>query len=186
MSIRLKHSSIYSTYYCTFTNYKWLELFKITNGYDLVYEWFHHLRQDKIADIIAYVVMPNHLHTILYFEHDHFDINKVISNGKRFMAYKIIDRLISLNNLSILKMLSDGVSERERKKGQLHKVFENSFDGKPIFSENFLIQKLNYIHHNPVSGKWNLVENFIDYEHSSASFYETGEVKWFRPLHYLG
>ena len=35
-----------------------------------------------------------------------------------------------------------------------------------------LEQKLEYIHHNPVSGKWNLVDDFCDYEHSSASFYE--------------
>ena len=59
---------------------------------------------------------------------------------------------------------------REKKKGQIHKVFRDSFDAKPIFSQKFLIQKINYIHHNPVSGKWMLVKNFIEYEHSSASF----------------
>ena len=27
-------------YFLTFTNYKWLHLFAITNSYDLVYNWF--------------------------------------------------------------------------------------------------------------------------------------------------
>jgi hypothetical protein len=63
-------------------------------------------------------------------------------------------------------------------------VFNNSFDAKAIFSEKFLLQKLEYIHRNPVSGKWNLVDDFTDYEHSSASFYETGQAKLFTPLHY--
>ena len=29
----------------------------------------------------------------------------------------------------------------------------------------------NYIHHNPVIGKWNLCNEFTDYPHSSAAFY---------------
>ena len=36
---------------------------------------------------------------------------------------------------------------------------------------DFLYQKLDYIHHNPVSGKWNLCNEFTDYAHSSAAFY---------------
>ncbi len=37
----------------------------------------------------------------------------------------------------------------------------DSFDAKPIFSEKFLLQKLNYIHYNPVKGKWRLAKDFI-------------------------
>jgi hypothetical protein len=51
-------------------------------------------------------------------------------------------------------------------------VFEPSFDAKAISSITFLNQKLDYIHHNPVMGKWHLCEDFTDYEHSSAAFYE--------------
>ncbi len=60
-------------------------------------------------------------------------------------------------DLSTLTILQNALTERERKKKQLHKVFKNSFDAKAIFSEKFLVQKLNYIHHNPVTGKWKLV-----------------------------
>jgi hypothetical protein len=35
-------------------------------------------------------------------------------------------------------------------------------------------QKLNYIHGNPVSGKWLLTKDDISYHYSSARFYETG------------
>jgi len=45
----------------------------------------------------------------------------------------------------------------------LHKVFRDSFDAKAIFSEKFLVQKLNYIHHNPITGKWKLAEDFVSY-----------------------
>jgi putative transposase len=37
--------------------------------------------------------------------------------------------------------------------------------------EAFLLQKLNYIHNNPVADKWKLAKLPEEYLHSSASFY---------------
>jgi REP element-mobilizing transposase RayT len=150
----------------------------------MVYNWFKVLKDKYNCDVVAYVIMPNHLHCILYFKEAGFDLNKIISNGKRFMAYEIIERLKEKGATGLLKTLSDLLTDREKKKGQLHKVFKGSFDAKAIYSDKYLMQKIDYIHHNPVSGKWNLVNDFTDYEHSSGSFYETGIIKHFTPLHY--
>ncbi len=76
------------------------------------------------------------------------------------------------------------VSEPDVKKGQLHKVFEDSFDAKPVYHREFLLQKINYIHQNCVRGKWNLVEHWEDYEHSSARFYVRNRLDGFVPVHY--
>ena len=103
---------------------------------------------------------------------------------RSFMAYEIINRLEIANNTETLIFLQDALTEREKKKKQLHKVFKDSFDAKAIFSEKFLIQKLNYIHHNPIAGKWKLAADFVSYEHSSASFYEAGIIKHFNPKHF--
>jgi len=35
----------------------------------------------------------------------------------------------------------------------------------------FIKQKLNYIHFNPFTGKWNLADMPENYAHSSAAFY---------------
>ncbi|MEO7045292.1 MAG: hypothetical protein ABI091_08260 [Ferruginibacter sp.] len=35
-------------------------------------------------------------------------------------------------------------------------------------------QKLDYIHRNPVSGKWTLAKDDVSYFYSSARFYEYG------------
>jgi putative transposase len=185
MAVKTKHSSEYSTYFCTFTCYQWLYLFDLTNGYDLVYKWFNYLVNNKNANVIAYVIMPNHLHSILHFPDENFELDKTIGNAKRFMAYEIIERLQLQNHTAILKLLSDSVSNRERKKGQLHKVFEDSFDAKSIYTEKIMHQKIDYIHNNPISGKWNLAKDITEYEHSSASFYELGIIKRFKPTHYL-
>jgi putative transposase len=149
----------------------------------MVYKWFDHLK-DQGYGTVAYVIMPNHVHTIHYFPEPGFNLNKIVGNAKRFMAYEIIKRLEQANERDTLNYLANVVTEREKKKGQLHKVFTDSFDAKGIYNEKFFNQKLKYIHRNPVSGKWKLAIDYTDYEHSSASFYETSIVKNYEPFDY--
>ncbi len=75
-------------------------------------------------------------------------------------------------------------NSRHSTQGQHHQVFENSFDAKPIYHRQFLIQKVNYIHLNPVRGKWKLAAHCEDYEHSSAKFYVKNIATGFEPVHY--
>ena len=82
------------------------------------------------------------------------------------MAYEIVKRLEAANDSKTLLQLKEGLTDRDVKKGQKHKVFEDSFDAKPIYHRDFLLQKINYIHLNPVRGKWRLVEHWEDYEYS--------------------
>src|SRR5215203_484640 len=42
---------------------------------------------------------------------------------------------------------------------------------RDLFNENFLLQKLNYIHNNPCQPKWELVAHPYDYLYSSAKYY---------------
>ena len=109
-------------YFCTFTCFNWLPFIEITKSYDLVYNWFNILKEDK-ADTVAYIIMPNHLHCILHFSEANFDLNKIIGNAKRFMAYEIVERLKQKNETGMVELLAASVTEREKKKGQLHKVF---------------------------------------------------------------
>ncbi len=184
MPVRTTHSNQSSLYYITFTCFNWLPLFQLTNAYDIVYKWLTYLKSEKNIQTTAYVILPNHLHCILFFPTPDFSLNKIISNAKRFMAYEIIKRLKENNQTEILQQLEAAVTEKEKKKGQLHKVFEESFDAKSIDNQKFFLQKLNYIHLNPVRGNYKLVNDWREYEHSSAGFYELQQIKNFIPIHY--
>lgn len=102
MSTRTIHTSDLSLYYITFTCFEWLPLFKLTNAYDVVYKWFSYLNEQKKIKVTAYVIMPNHLHCILFFPSPDFSLNTIISNAKRFMAYEIIKRLCQTNQTLVL------------------------------------------------------------------------------------
>ena len=43
-----------------------------------------------------------------------------------------------------------------------------------IYNREVAKQKLDYIHFNPVSGKWVLAKDDLSYYFSSARFYENG------------
>ena len=90
------------------------------------------------------------------------------------MAYDIVAKLREKENENILNQLAAGVNPSDRKRGKLHEVFEASFDIKECYSLEFIKQKLNYIHFNPCTGKWNLADIPESYVHSSAAFYGNG------------
>jgi len=183
MSVRVQHTDN-QYWFVTFTCYNWIPLFQIAKCYHIVYNWFSHLRESKKAETVAFVIMPNHVHVILYLENQNTNLNRLLADSKRFMAYEIIQVLKMQKHEQVLQQLEDGVTTTGKRKGQKHRVFEPSFDAKHINTLDFLNQKLNYIHNNPLKGKWNLSETISDYEHSSASFYELDMVKHFKPFDY--
>jgi len=52
-------------------------------------------------------------------------------------------------------LLQIDLPERERRKIQQHNVFEESSNANTVHNEAFFKQKLDYIHHNPISGNGN-------------------------------
>ena len=119
--------------------------------------------------------MPNHVHALISFIETEQGINTIIGNGKRFMAYEIIKRLKQNNEIELLNRLSDQVETKRRLNNKQHEVWELSFDWKDCRNKKFINQKLDYIHNNPCSKKWDLCSDPADYPHSSAKFYLKGE-----------
>jgi REP element-mobilizing transposase RayT len=163
------------TFFITFTCYNWLPLIHKTDSYDIIYNWFDHLKS-KGHKINGFVIMPNHVHALISFKSTGQSINTIIGNGKRFMAYEIIKRLKTNNELDLLNTLKENVEAARKVNHKIHEVWELSFDWKLCSSINFTKQKLNYMHDNPCSGKWNLCNSPINYIHSSAKHYLAGEA----------
>jgi REP element-mobilizing transposase RayT len=172
------HSEKDTYYFITFTCYKWLPLFEVTNIYDYLHFWFEKLRA-KGCLLVGYVIMPNHLHLVVYVNSKNKSLNRTIAESKRFLAYEIVKRLCTSKNDTLIQILKEGVQINERAKGKKHQVFRLSFDAKEI-SEDEVGKALDYIHHNPVKGKWNLVDDFTIFTYSSAGFYENGTTSFYK------
>jgi hypothetical protein len=173
----------HEVFFCTITCYNWLPLIEESQCYRSVYRWFEHLKKDG-CHVVGYVIMPNHFHVLLYPTHTGTSINRMVGECKRFMAYDIVNSLSKQNKIHLLDQMRQGVQRVEKSRGKKHQVFHLSFDARKCFSQKMIEQKLDYIHHNPVRGKWSLVEDFTRYEHSSAGFYELDNVGNFKVTHY--
>jgi hypothetical protein len=73
------------------------------------YKWFDYLKA-KRHYIIGYVIMPNHIHALIAFKNSPTNINTIIGNGKRFMAYEMVKRLQEMKETELLQELTDGVT----------------------------------------------------------------------------
>jgi REP element-mobilizing transposase RayT len=171
----VKHSIPFNSgkFFITFTCHQWLPLIDKTNGYDIVYNWFSHLKS-KGHYINGYVIMPNHVHAVISFINTGQSINTIVGNGKRFMAYEIITRLEKQGETGLLNRLNSNIEAKRKENNKQHNVWELSFDWKECRNKEFTWQKLDYIHNNPCTGKWQLAVNAVEYLHSSAKYYLTG------------
>ena len=184
MPVKRKMTEPDGVYFITITCHQWLPLIEQTNGYDLVYNWFDHLKS-KGHFINGYVIMPNHLHALIAFRNTGQSINTIIGNGKRFIAYEFINRLKQQGEIKLLHQLNLSVEAKDRERNKRHEVWEDSFDWKECRTSKFMKQKLDYMHDNPCRGKWNLVADVTEYKHSSAKFYLSGEQGVYPIMNYL-
>jgi hypothetical protein len=74
-------------YFITFTCHQWLALIEKTNCYNVVYNWFEILKK-RNHDVLAYVIIPNHLHLLLCYSGGRRSLNFEIGEAKRFIAYE--------------------------------------------------------------------------------------------------
>lgn len=109
--------------------------------------------------IFAYVIMLDHLHLITDEPKSSADVLRYV---KGITARRVIDYLKENNFKSSLMKLKHQVWKRKHE-FSLWQQEKNVFS---IFSESMLMQKVNYVHLNPVRA--GLVERAIDYRYSSA------------------
>lgn len=128
------------------------------------------MRSRKRIKLYAFVIMPNHIHTVIKCREED-TLADVIRDYKKFTSDRIIRHYCVEKNHEVLEFMHNS-AELDRQK---HKVWEDGYNAKNIFSPDFLRQKVEYIHNNPIQPHWELSEQPEDYMWSSARFYLLNE-----------
>ena len=164
--------------FVTVTNLNWFCILKNNHHKQIVLEAIKHRVELEQVSIYAFVIMPNHFHA-LWQLHDGIDRISFQRDFLKFTARSIL-KFMQMNDDPMLQQLQVIASDRRQQ------VWERNSLSTDIWNEKLLLQKLNYIHNNPVQEKWKLAQFPSDYKYGSASFYETGidEFKFVR--HYQG
>lgn len=153
-------------YFWTATIHRWIPMLKEKRYKDIVIESLEFLSRKRKIDVFAFVVMPNHVHLIWRInekngkENAHSSFLKFTAH--EFQKQLVIDGAISMDKFKVEAQNKD------------HEFWQRDSLAIPLYTKKVAIQKLDYIHNNPLADHWNLVTNPCDYEFSSAKFYEQG------------
>jgi putative transposase len=119
------------------------------------------------TELYAFVIMPNHVHLIIRCRED-YPMKDLMRDFKANMTRLIVWQYQAEGNQQVLDFLAAAVTRPEK---QEFKVWEDGYNAKDVFTVDFLLQKLEYTHNNPLQPHWRLVERAEDCIWSSARFY---------------
>ena len=109
--------------------------------------------------LFSYVIMWDHMHL---FTSRNSTTSNVLRVLKGITARRVIDLLKEKGHFSSLAKLE----HQEQKRNHRHSLWQTEKNVLPIFSEGMFMEKVNYIHQNPVKAA--LCERAEDYRWSSA------------------
>ena len=164
---RKSHIDHGEIYFWTATINKWRRLLEKDEYKTVIIDSLQYLTDENKVDVFAFIIMPNHVHLI-------WRVNE--PNGKEsphgsFLKYTahIFKKMLKDEGS---QKLADYRVDAENKK---YEFWQRDSLAIPLFTRNVAVQKLTYIHNNPLKERWNLVKHPCDYKYSSARYYEMNE-----------
>ena len=149
--------------FITGTLVNWIPLFSNPSITTILLNSLSYLQKNNRLIIYAYVIMENHFHLIASSK----QLSKEIGIFKSFTARKIIDFLKEENYKSIPKQLN--YYKLKHKHDRHYQVWQEGSHPELIWSDEMMIQKIEYIHYNPV--KRGYVDEPEHWRYSSARNY---------------
>jgi len=137
-------------------------------------KWHH---ENKRAAIHGFVIMPNHIH-LVWSAHEPFQHWQNETSLLRNTAHDFKKHL-TISNPELLTHYTSTQADRE------YHFWERRSRSIEIMNRDIAWQKLGYIHHNPIQGKWRLAEFPEDYLYSSVAFYARNDTTYSFLRHYM-
>ena len=159
-----------ATHFLTFTVVGWVDIFTRNSYRQIIIDSLEYCIKEKGLVLNAYVIMTNHIHIIARVEHPN-ELSSFIRDFKKFTSKKILAELNSNYKESrrewILRLFK--YFAKFNKKNSEYQFWKQDNHPIELVSKKWVIQKLDYIHLNPIRGGW--VEHAEDYLYSSAKNY---------------
>lgn len=152
-------------YFCTDVIVGWQHVFTSPEAFETIIESLKYCQTNKGLRLHAYVIMPNHLHSIISSSGN--NPSDIMRDFKRHTSVEISDLLHEKKNERMLRYFASAARHEER--GNSFKIWQSGSHPVLIDNGNFFDQKLRYIHDNPVRKGY--VESPEQWKYSSARNY---------------
>lgn len=152
-------------YFVTFTIVEWMPVFIEEAACKIVTESLNFSTRNKKLGVNAYVIMPNHMHAIVFdkdFDNDR--LKHTLDDFRKFTGRQLLDYADANLPNPFGQIFRENASEDRQRK-----FWQSTQHPEGIYSEKFYMQKFNYIHLNPV--RKGLVRSTMDWRFSSAGYW---------------
>ena len=171
---RYKIHDPHGLYFLTLTVVDWVDVFVRKSYKDIIIKSLQYCQKEKGLEIAGYVIMSSHVHLIARATGTQ-TLSEVLRDFKKFTARQILKEIETGGYESRREWMLHRFAYRgNTTTGNREYQFWQS-DNHPIeiYSLPVALQKLQYIHDNPVVEGW--VSEPADYLYSSASNYFHGK-----------
>ena len=159
-------------HFITFAVTEWIDVFTRNQYADIVLESLRYCQKEKGLLLHAWCIMSNHLHLIVSSSVN--DLSGTLRDFKKFTSKELIkaidgNKQESRRDWMLSLFRAAGEKNSRNKEYQFWRQ-----DNHPIelYSAAFIVQRINYIHQNPV--KAGIVDRPEYYSYSSAKDYFYG------------
>lgn len=173
---RYRFRSDGALFYVTFSVVDWLPIFISGAACQIVTESLDYCHRQKGLRINAYVIMPTHLHAILFLSDDARRgspdpaakvLEQIVTDFRKFTGRRLADFCSTHLPPCFQNVLTERAgSDRERR------LWQPTRHPVQIETQNFWQTKIDYLHLNPV--RKGLVRRAEDWRFSSASSWSSG------------
>lgn len=158
-----------SAYFLTLTVIDWVDVFTRPTYKSLIVDSLRYCQQHKGLELYAWVLMTNHLHLIASAKEGYI-LSDVLRDLKKFTSKALVktieEEAESRRHWMLYRFEFAGKYDSKIKN---YKFWRDGNEAKAIFTNSFLLQKLHYLHDNPVRA--GIVEFPEEYLYSSARNY---------------
>ena len=157
-------------FFTTSTVIDWVDIFSRPAYRHIVVESLDYCQKQKGLRIYAWVLMTNHLHMVVSTEREQ-TVGDILRDFKKFTNKKILKVLETDEHESRHVWMLDrfrfsGANDRRITN---YRFWQEGNHIEEIYTQEFLLQKINYIHQNPVRAE--IVTRAEDFLYSSAVNY---------------
>jgi REP element-mobilizing transposase RayT len=154
-----------SVYFVTYSIVDWLPMFISEITCRIVTESLTYCRANKNLGVNAYVIMPTHLHAIVFDKsYNSKRLESTLTDFRKFIGRSLSDYCAQHMPRCFAQALKEAAgTDRERR------FWQPSRHPEAIETEKFWQQKLDYLHENPC--RKGLVMRADHWRYSSAAYY---------------
>ncbi len=150
-------------HFMTDTVVAWLPAFSYPDYASIVIDSWRFLQNERAVDILAWVMLENHIHWIAVGP----ELSRRVGEFKSFTATSILKKMQINGAKTLLQELR--FYKLKHKVDQLHQLWQEGSHPQIIESDKVMWQKIEYIHNNPL--RRGFVDDPIHWRYSSARNY---------------